>query len=167
MQTTDLLVDRCANLPDVTFGHLMGPEDLSLVTLERPWKDNQSNISCIPAGEYQWEHWTRPSGDHVIIIHNQDDTTKPPGQRIWKTKADGDKYGARWGILCHVANFPDDVEGCFAIGMRIGSTWNDSKNRCDHAVLTSGGAMVTLLRALEDYQGGQFSVRYQGAPQWP
>jgi len=34
-------------LPDRTIGHLMG-----LRTLERPWLQNQRNVSCIPEGRY-------------------------------------------------------------------------------------------------------------------
>lgn len=41
-----------------TFGVLLIPGLFSCHVLELPWRDNQGNISCIPAGEYIVEPYT-------------------------------------------------------------------------------------------------------------
>ena len=40
------LEDRCV-------GYLLLPDGTTLNTLERPWKDNERNVSCIPYGQYR------------------------------------------------------------------------------------------------------------------
>lgn len=65
-------------------------------TLERPWKNNASNISCIPKGQYLVK-WTRsikfPLGSYQVM-----DVPK------------------RFGIRIHKGNFFFDVEGCILLG---------------------------------------------------
>ena len=65
-------------------------------TLERAWKNNQKNISCIPTGTYQvvWTHtWRFPLG--VYQIQNVPN---------------------RSGIDIHAANFFFNLLGCIALG---------------------------------------------------
>lgn len=45
-----------------TEGVMTMPDGSEIFTLERPWKDNQVNISCIPEGEYIIERNT--TGKH-------------------------------------------------------------------------------------------------------
>lgn len=48
-----LFLKRDPSTNDGTFGILQFPDGTSLMTLELPWKDNKTGISCIPAGTYK------------------------------------------------------------------------------------------------------------------
>lgn len=72
-------------------------------TIERPWKNNTRNESCIPAGEYQTTFLPRSaSGKYRRVYHLQ----SVPG---------------RTGILIHNGNLVDHSRGCLIIGLRRGS----------------------------------------------
>jgi hypothetical protein len=79
-----------------------------LYTMELPWRDNKSNISCIPVGEYiagmiYSDHFKKK----VYLLGNT---------------------GKRWGVCIHAATYAGDVSkgyrnhlaGCIALGERIG-----------------------------------------------
>ena len=76
-------------------------------TLELPWRDNQPNISCIPAGEY--ETIIRKSPKFGIVY--------------WLQNVPGRSY-----ILIHSGNFGGDKEkgykshiyGCLLTGQKFG-----------------------------------------------
>jgi hypothetical protein len=64
-------------------------------TLELPWKDNASNISCIPAGKYNCvKRFSKKYGWHFHVL--------------------GVK--GRSFILIHQANFVRQLRGCIAVG---------------------------------------------------
>ena len=91
-----------------TFGRLITPAGLSLYTGELPWRDNRSNISCIPPAVYNIE-WTFS-----------------PAFRRWMYLVLG--TGPRAGIRIHPANFMGDatlgfkwqLNGCIALGEKLG-----------------------------------------------
>ena len=66
-------------------------------TLERPWKNNQVNISCIPKGSYNvvWSFSSNPSLGWTYEVQ------KVPG---------------RSGIRIHQGNFVSNSEGCILLG---------------------------------------------------
>lgn len=66
------------------------------VTVERPWLDNQSDISCIPAGKYLFNKYQSATNGQTWI------TQDVPG---------------RDNIEIHAANVPAQVEGCCAVGL--------------------------------------------------
>jgi len=67
-------------------------------TVERPWKDNELRISCIPVGVYQVERHDSPSkGDCYEILDVPE----------------------RTHILIHVANWSHELMGCIAPGTGI------------------------------------------------
>jgi hypothetical protein len=88
-----------------TLGALVTQDGKSVFTcrtLELPWKNNQHNISCIPAGTYKCS-WTRSP--------------------LFSLKAGKDVYTfevlgvpARGGIRIHSANYFHDLLGCIALG---------------------------------------------------
>ena len=92
-----------------TFGMLVaerGPLTFSCYTGELPWRDNKSNVSCIPAGVYQaTRHDSRKFGKVYLV----------------------NSVPKRAGILIHAANYfgnrdlglRTDVEGCIGLGMGI------------------------------------------------
>lgn len=65
-------------------------------TLELAWKNNQSNISCIPPGQYQCR-WT-------FSPHFQKYTYEVMN------------VPNRYGIRIHAANFNKELLGCIALG---------------------------------------------------
>lgn len=68
----------------------------SCKTLERPWKDNQKNISCIPKGTYKVE-WTF-------------------SPKLLKYTYEVFNVPNRTGIRLHPGNFFFDVDGCILLG---------------------------------------------------
>ena len=89
-----------------TFGKLHY-QDFSCYTLELPWRNNQSNISCIPAGEYATKLRVSPKF----------------GQTYWVTKVENRAF-----ILIHSGNWAGDVKkgfkthvnGCILLGKQRG-----------------------------------------------
>ena len=64
-------------------------------TLELPWKDNATNISCIPAGKYNCvKRFSEKYGWHFHVLG-------VPGRSF---------------ILIHQANYVRQLRGCIAVG---------------------------------------------------
>lgn len=91
-------LDRYAYLNSGTAG-VLTIKGRSFVTVERPWKDNQRSISCIPEGIYQVKPYSSARFPDTWEIKNVPNRTY---------------------ILLHAGNTPTDVEGCIAIGMDEG-----------------------------------------------
>ena len=86
---------RVAHIDDGTFGVLFDEEIPFCLTLEREWKDNQTNISCIPTGTYICRRTDSPKfGDTFEICDVLD----------------------RTHILFHKGNIEDDSHGCVVVG---------------------------------------------------
>lgn len=105
---------------DHTIGELDVPGAGRLWMLERPWLDNQCNVSCIPEGVY-WARWMdrSASGKYKRCWHVQD----VPG---------------RSGILIHTGNVVRHTLGCLLPGKRYGELSGNP------AVLSSGAAINTM-----------------------
>lgn len=85
-------------------------------TLERPWKDNMTNVSCIPKGSYPCS--IQPF--HSTSMYELSNT------------------GPRIGIFIHSANYFNQLEGCIALGV------NPSDINADHQIdVTSSVATIT------------------------
>jgi hypothetical protein len=84
-----------------TSGYLAVNDQIVCYTLERPWADNQQNISSIPAGTYdgalRYDH-----SDHWRI-----ELQNVPG---------------RTNVQIHVGNQPDESKGCILVGRKLGPT---------------------------------------------
>lgn len=91
------LLQRFAYLDSGTLGKL-SVGDWSCFTIERPWKDNRPNVSCIPEGTYACQPFSGSRFKDVIQLMDVPD---------------------RSYILIHVANFPHDIEGCIGVGDRF------------------------------------------------
>ncbi|MDB4351958.1 DUF5675 family protein [Porticoccaceae bacterium] len=74
-------------------------------TIERPWLDNQANVSCIPEGIYTM-------GRHRSGKFNNPEIYAGDS---WEIKDVPD----RTYILIHVANRSDDVLGCIGLGNTV------------------------------------------------
>jgi hypothetical protein len=73
-------------------------------TLERPWLDNASNISCIPKGTYTCKWHLSPTFGWVYLVTDVPD---------------------RSFILFHSGNVVRHTKGCILIGSRFGRLGND------------------------------------------
>lgn len=64
-------------------------------TLELPWRNNKSNVSCIPEGTYHVRRYASPSKGQVFLLEDV------PGRSY---------------IEIHAGNFYTDIEGCILVG---------------------------------------------------
>jgi hypothetical protein len=83
---------------DRTIGRLIYEGDV-FYTVERPWLDNQQNISCIPTGTYQLGRVNSPKF----------------GPGTWEIQ----DVPNRSNILLHAGNTQNDVSGCLAVGLGV------------------------------------------------
>ena len=102
----------------------------SCKTLELPYKDNEKNISCIPAGKYPIKH--RESKKYGKHLHIQ-------------------KVTGRTYILMHSANFFHQLEGCIAVGKEFMHIDDDQQIDISASKLTLK-RIVSLLDVDEDHK---------------
>lgn len=111
--STILILERYSYTSTYTEGKLYRPTEGGMrriaYTIERPWKGNARNISCIPEGRYDIRLHTRPNGDRVYMLLGNGCCAEPSQL--------SPPHITRWGILIHAANYPDQVEGCIAPGL--------------------------------------------------
>lgn len=98
-----IILERFAYAPDGTFGRLMLPDGWQCFTCERPWKGNARGESCIPEGVYDLRHRRSP------VVER---TSAGAYQAGWEVADVPD----RAYIMIHPANWPNEVEGCIAVG---------------------------------------------------
>jgi hypothetical protein len=79
-----------------TYGVLIREDGVPFaLTLERPWRDNQRNVSCIHTGRYIAKRHVSPKF----------------GETFWVQDVPG-----RSEILFHKGNIADDSHGCILVG---------------------------------------------------
>lgn len=94
-----IILQRINNERDRTFGVLHLP-NRTFFTLELPWRDNNKDLSCIPAGLYQCTFSYSPHFDKkTYLLTGVKDRTS---------------------IRIHSANFPAELKGCIALGEKLG-----------------------------------------------
>lgn len=74
-----------------------------VLTLERPWQDNQQNVSCIPAGRYRCERIRSPKFGWTFEVKNVPN---------------------RSHVLFHSGNTLEDTHGCILVGEEFSGTWD-------------------------------------------
>lgn len=122
---------RFAYCPDATFGKLK-VNDFECYTVERPWLDNRTSISCIPEGSYCIELGTYHRGGYKSYeILDVPDRTY---------------------IKIHIGNTCEDVHGCIALGSRLGSI------RGHWAVMSSKQTYHNFMEATNNEQHGQIVI---------
>lgn len=104
-----------------TFGVLRQQEIPFALTLERPWVDNQANISCIPAGSYTCQRIRSPKFGDTFEVTNVPN---------------------RSHVLFHKGNTVEDTHGCILVAEEFSGTF-------DHPMLASSqrgfGELMQLL----------------------
>ena len=112
--------------PDCTLGVMtVEGSDFRCFTLELPDKGNTSNVSCVPAGTY--EYFRRVSGVNGDVIELRN-------------------VVGRSFIQVHRGNFTSDILGCILVGKTIADINSDGIPD----VTSSGNTMKALLAILED-----------------
>ena len=107
-------------------------------TLELPWRDNESNISCIPTGTY--DAVKRVSDKYKHSYH-----VKSPGD---------DQVAGRAWILIHPGNYFTDIRGCILIGRALTDINSD-----EYKDVTSSTSTVKELLKLA---GGTLKLQVKG-----
>mgnify|MGYP003646076941 FL=1 len=95
----NLLLIRDTFTENSTIGELFLNGELFCDTLENPWKDNQRNISCIPAGEYK-----------VRLRPARQSATRDYIHLLVQDVPD------RSYVLFHRGNTAKDTRGCILVG---------------------------------------------------
>ena len=89
---------------DCTLGRLSFI-DFQCFTLELPWIDNLTNISCIPAGMYRVTKYESPSKGSVLLLHDIPNRTY---------------------VEIHSGNYTSQIDGCILVGDGIKYLNNDT-----------------------------------------
>lgn len=122
---------RNGSTDEGTFGSLTLGDGQQLYTTELPWRDNATQVSCIPPGVYRCE-----------VINS------PRFGRVYQVMA----VPGRTAILIHKGNYggdkakgwSSDLLGCIAPAMKLGVLPRRSDNLSQRAGLDSGGALERL-----------------------
>ncbi len=116
MSDSPIIVDiiRVVQSDQGTFGVLLLQGEAFCVTLERDWKNNERNVSCIPLGEYlcqRTKSWR--FGDAFMV-------RKVPG---------------RSHILLHKGNKIKNTSGCILLGRQFGKRRIDKSRKAFNAFM--------------------------------
>ena len=117
-----------------TVGKLYIGGDLLCNTIEKPYKNNEPCVSCIPAGVYELNPTTSPKFGKTYCLENPELDVSLDG--ITK----------RTHILIHKANFESQLLGCIAPVSSFGVILG----KVEWAGLSSGRAYNELMELLGD-----------------
>jgi hypothetical protein len=109
-----------------TLGTATLPSGKTIKTIERPWLNNASNISCYPEGMYLAK-WLPRSGSGKY-------------KRVWHIQ----NVPGRSGILWHNGNLVSHSKGCTIVGLR-----HDFIGKHE-AVFSSHAGLNAMRRELEN-----------------
>lgn len=92
-------------------------------SLELPWRDNATDISCIPTGIYMCERFSSKDNPNTFVVLNVPNRT---------------------GVLIHTGVTHKHTKGCIIPG--TGLSWHNN----DRAILSSSNAMKIILNAYKN-----------------
>lgn len=95
-----VVLTRYETGPEGTFGYI-SVDQQGWWTVERPWLDNASNISCIPEGDYPCRVTISPRFRRPLYLI--------------------DSVPKRFGVRIHPANLARQLNGCIALGKKLGA----------------------------------------------
>jgi len=131
--------------PEGTFGSLTFPDGTVFYTCENPWKDNKPFVSCIPTGVYYLEQRYSP------VVQRTSGGEFAEGWEV--TDVLDREY-----IMLHPGNWPDDVEGCIAIGKALTITQN-KRGQWSLSVSDSREAFRELMEKMDEFNTWTLDVR--------
>lgn len=117
-----ICVKRLEKTENCTRGILLLNGLIECATLELPWRNNETDISCIPEGKYTAKRHVSPKFKECFSVQNVE---------------------GRTNILIHAGNTTDDTSGCIIVG----SSYGELKNK--PAVLDSRKALDKLLSKID------------------
>ena len=139
-----VVLERWANTPFGVFGTLH-VDGKTWYTLEDDWRDNERNVSCIPAGSYRLRK----------VLHRG----TLPTYEIYPVTD-------RTHIHIHPGNTEEDVQGCVMLGLRLGTKNVPDEDSPDHrnmdkwAVLDSVQAHRQFMEAMAGRSEVPIAVRW-------
>lgn len=116
-------------------------------TMERPWLQDQPNLSCVPVGTYELVPHTVINGVlaglQTYALSNPDLGVfpEPPASYTGNNPL-------RVACLIHPANWAFQLEGCIAPGKARGLLMSPQTNSLEPAVLSSDDAFKEVMAAL-------------------
>ena len=125
------VLERTGSTDEGTFGTLTLGDGQQLYTTELPWRDNATQVSCIPKGVYRCEAINSPRFGRVYQV------IAVPGRSailIHKGNYGGDK----------AKGWSSDLLGCIAPAMKIGQLPRRSDGLSQRAGISSGDALDRL-----------------------
>jgi hypothetical protein len=119
-------------------------EARSFFSIEQPWRNNQQGHSCIPEGDYDLVYYLSPKHGPTYCFRNPDlkimgcDTLTP------------EQIAEGYRTLCelHSANFPEQLEGCMALGLEGRPMYDPATGVVEVAVEDSKPAIAALMEEL-------------------
>ena len=99
-----LFLKRIAQSEKGTFGVLIEDDEPFALTLEPPWKDNETFISCIPEGRYSCVETLSPAFGETFEITNVPERSK---------------------ILFHKGNVGKNTKGCVLVGEQFQKVYGE------------------------------------------
>lgn len=127
----ELVLKRIVAASDAMLGVLIIEGKPRLVTLERPWQNNEREKSCIPIGRYKIARIQSPKFGETFEVRN---------------------VPKRDAILFHAGNTSDDTKGCIIVANRYGVTFGRSR------VMESKDGFEWFLRYLTNCDEAQLTV---------
>lgn len=115
--------------------------DLLFYTIELPWRNNQPNVSCVPAGEYQLLPYFSPTHGQTWRLHN-------PALKVWGASAMAPE-GMRSECELHSANWARQLLGCIALGIEGQPMFDPATGIVEPAVERSVDAINELRQLLD------------------
>lgn len=139
-------LERFSNHPNMgVFGTLITPTTI-YNTVEQPWNDNQPFKSCVPDGIYTLKAFNSPRWGQTFALVGETVAITEAEVRVSDTLK-------RYACLFHTANRSQELAGCIAPGMDLGSiasVW---------AVTSSAQAMLNLMHEMHD--GDQLIITWK------
>ncbi len=141
-----ITLNRFCNCEMGVFGIMEIPGKPRLYTVERPWRNNERNVSCVPALPYRL--LLRPSPLTTRI-------TRGRYTHAWELQ----EVQGRSHILVHPANAASELEGCIAPGLDLGFVHNA------WAVTRSRDAFDVFMGSLAVDEENEILISWMGDPE--
>lgn len=128
-----------------TPGRLILPSGWECSTMERPWLDNETYVSCVPPGRYP------------LRLRHSEVVRRASKGRYAKGWEVADVPGRSY-IMFHPGNTIDDSEGCILPG-RVFSAWM-VEEEMRWAVTSSQDTFAELMRELNNNLEWEIEIKY-------
>jgi hypothetical protein len=130
---TEYILERfCDNEQMGAFGRLLKSGVQVAYTVEQPYRDNKPFVSCVPAGRYELVPFNSPKYGRTVALRNH-------AIGVGVNKGDS----VRYACLIHAANRATELQGCIALGDKLGCVGGD------WAILNSKNTVVNFLAQLK------------------